>query len=99
MRLFKRKKERPHEYSKRILDRIINHCILMMWATYILAWFDKTEIAESLSTTIAASIIAVVVGYFIKATFENISKYTTAFGENIEVATEYAEDPEEEPEE
>lgn len=95
MKIFKKKKEKPNEYSKRILTRIINHCILMMWATYILAWFDKTEIAESLSTTIAASIIAVVVGYFIKSTFENISKYTTAFGENLPLTA----DPEEEQEE
>ena len=71
------------EYSKRLLKIIIAHSIGMMWATYILAWFGKTEIAEALSKTIASEIIAVAVGYLIKSTIENISKYTTAFGENV----------------
>ena len=54
-----------------------------MWASYGLAWFGKTEIAETLSKTIATSIIAVVVGYLAKSVVENISKYTDAFGKNI----------------
>ena len=68
----------------------------MMWATYILAWFGKTEIAESLSKTIATSIIAVVIGYLVKSAFENISKYTTAFGENYQPAVEDKENKEDE---
>lgn len=74
------RKKSETEYSKRLLDRIINHSIFMMWATYILAWFGKTEVAETLSKTIATSIIAVVVGYLAKSVIENISKNTNAFG-------------------
>ena len=55
----------------------------MMWATYGLAYLGREEIAEALSKTIVTSIIAIVVGYLVKSVFENISKYTTAFGENI----------------
>lgn len=86
------KKIKDKEYSKRLLTRITNHCILMMWATYILAWFGRTEIAESLSKTIATSIIAVVIGYLAKSVFENISKYTTAFGQNCPVLEESEEE-------
>ena len=81
-------KKREKEYSKRLLDRIVNSSMLMLWGTYILAWFDKTEIAETLSKTIATSIIAVVVGYLAKSVIENISKYTTAFNKNINTDTD-----------
>lgn len=76
------KKESDKEYSKRLLSKITNHTLLMMWGTYVLAWFDKIEIAETLSKTIATSIIAVVVGYLAKSVIENISKNTDAFGKN-----------------
>lgn len=79
----KKKNRKDKEYSKRMLTKIINNSIIMMWATYILAWFGKTDIAETLSKTIATSIIAVVVGYLAKSVIENISKNTTAFGENV----------------
>lgn len=71
------------EYAKRMLTFIIRNCILMMWASYILAYLGMTEIAETLSSTIADAMIGISIGYFAKSTFENISKYTTAFGENI----------------
>lgn len=73
---------RDSEYSKRLLTKIINHSLFMMWGTYVLAWYGKTEIAETLSKTIAASIIAVVVGYLTKSVIENISKHTDTFGKN-----------------
>ncbi|MDD5021800.1 MAG: hypothetical protein PHR82_06715 [Endomicrobiaceae bacterium] len=77
------KERREKEYSKRLLNRIITHSILMLWATYGLAYLGREEIAETLSKTIVTSIIAIVVGYLVKSVFENISKYTTAFGDNI----------------
>lgn len=75
-------KKRDKEYSKRLLTKIVNNSILMMWGTYVLAWFGRTEIAEALSKTIATSIIAVVVGYLAKSVIENISKHTDTFGKN-----------------
>lgn len=86
--------KREKEYSKRLLNRIVNSSILMLWATYILAWFDKTEIAETLSKTIVTSVIAVVVGYLAKSVIENISKNTTAFGDNINQKTDSVIDTE-----
>ena len=80
--------KREKEYSKRLLTRIVNSSILMMWGTYVLAWYGKTEIAETLSKTIAASIIAVVVGYLAKSVIENISKHTDTFGKNDKVNIE-----------
>lgn len=80
--------KREKEYSKRLLTRIVNSSILMMWGTYVLAWYGKTEIAETLSKTIAASIIAVVVGYLAKSVIENISKHTDTFGKNDKVSIE-----------
>lgn len=81
-------KKREAEYSKRLLNRIINSSILMMWATYVLAWCGKTEVAETLSKTIATSIIAVVVGYLAKSVIENISKHTDTFGKNNNITYE-----------
>lgn len=73
------KDKREKEYSKRLLTKILNHSVLMMWGTYILAWFGKEEIAESLSKTIATSIIAIIVGYLTKSVIENVSKNTDIF--------------------
>lgn len=75
-------KKKDKEYSKRLLNRIVNNSILMMWASYILAFLGMTQIAETLSSTIASTIIAVVVGYLVKSTVENISKYTNIFDKN-----------------
>lgn len=84
-RFFKNISEKlEKEYSKRLLDKIVDNSLLMMWGTYILAWCGKADIAETLSKTIAASIIAVVVGYLAKSVIENISKHTDTFGRNID---------------
>lgn len=76
-------KKREKEYSKRMLTKIVNNSLLMMWASYILAYIGRVDIAETLSKTIASSVIAIAIGYFAKSAVENISKNTTAFGENI----------------
>lgn len=70
-----RKNETEKEYSKRMLDRVLSNCMLMMWCSYILAAFDKISIAESLSETIATVIVGAVVSYFVSKTFENVNKY------------------------
>ena len=77
--------KKDKEYSKRLLNRIVNNSLLMMWASYILAFLGMTQIAETLSSTIASTIIAVVVGYLVKSTIENISKYTNVFEKKSDV--------------
>ena len=69
------KEEQALEYHKRLLNFIIINSIGMMWMSYVLAWFNHEKIAESLSNTVATSIVAVVIPYLITKTIENVSKY------------------------
>ena len=62
-------------YSKIAINFILINSILMMWCSYILAWNDKIEIAEALSSTIADVIVGTIVCYLCTKTVENISKY------------------------
>ncbi len=63
------------EYHKRLLNFIVVNSIIMMYLSYILAWFGKVDIAEDLSKTIVTAVIGVVIPYLITKTVENISKY------------------------
>ena len=75
-KVFKKiKSHRSAEYHKRMLNLILFNSIGMMWCSYVLAWFGRMEIAESLSETIATVIVGVTIPYFITKTIENISKY------------------------
>ena len=53
-------------------------CILnglaWVWCSYILAYLDKMQIAESLSQVAVTEIIGVVLSYAIKSLVENLSK-------------------------
>ncbi len=46
-----------------------------IWCSYILAFLDKTQIAESLSNTVCTIVIGQMVGYLLTKTVENIFKY------------------------
>lgn len=69
------KKRKPQEYHKRLLNFILINSIGMMWCSYVLAWFGKAEIAETLSKTVTTAIVGVVIPYLITKTIENVSKY------------------------
>lgn len=45
-----------------------------VWCSYILAFLDKMQIAESLSQVAVTQIIGVVLAYAIKSAIENLSK-------------------------
>lgn len=75
VKMFKLFKIKKTEYHKKILTFILVNAIAMMWCSYILAWFGRTDIAESLSETVTTSIVGVVIPYFVTKTIENISKY------------------------
>ena len=45
-----------------------------VWCSYILAYLDKMQIAESLSQVAVTEIIGVVLAYAIKSLVENLSK-------------------------
>ena len=85
VKLFLRRtrKRRDKEFSKRIINRIVTCCLFFMFLSYVLAWFGKVEIAESLSVAIATTTIVTCIGYMGKSTIENLSKYTDTFGNNL----------------
>ncbi len=45
-----------------------------VWCSYVLAYLDKAQIAESLSQVAVTEIIGVVLAYCIKSAIENLSK-------------------------
>lgn len=65
--IFKSKKE---TFTKRWVSRLLWFGCVWITLSYILAFFDKMQIAESLSTTVASVIIATILGYLCKSFFE-----------------------------
>lgn len=62
-------------YAKIAINFVLINSILMMWCSYILAWFDKISIAEALSSTVADVIVGTIIAYLCTKTIENVSKY------------------------
>lgn len=62
---------------KRIVWVCLANGISWVWCSYILAWFGKSQIAESLSQIALAEIIGVVLVYALKSVLENLSKNNT----------------------
>ena len=60
------------------MKRVIWICLVMgfawVWCSYILAYLDHPQIAESLSQVAVTEIIGVVLAYSIKSAVENLSK-------------------------
>ena len=60
------------------MKRVIWVCLLngfaWVWCSYLLAYLDKMQIAESLSQVAVTEIIGVVLAYAIKSAVENLSK-------------------------
>lgn len=69
--------------TKLIVWFLLANSVLWVWCSYILAWYGREDIAEALSKVVVTEVIAVFATYAVKALFENISKNTTAFGENV----------------
>lgn len=85
---YSKKQKKPVEYHKKLLTFIIINSVLMMWCSYILAWYGKAQIAEALSTTVATTIVGVTIPYLITKVIENVNKYgsrlnKTALEQNI----------------
>lgn len=79
-------------YAKIAINFILINSVLMMWCSYILAWFDKVSIAETLSSTVADVIIGTIIAYLCSKTIENVSKYGSRLNgttvEELEAPTE-----------
>lgn len=64
-------------FMKILVFVVVTHGLVMVTLSYILAFMDKIQIAESLSQTVVQEIIAPVTIYGITKTVENVSKYNT----------------------
>lgn len=62
-------------FMKVVTFMIVFHGLTMVTLSYILAFMDKIQIAESLSQTVVTEIIAPFTVYGITKTVENVSKY------------------------
>ena len=62
-------------FMKLITFVVIMHGLTMVTLSYILAFMDKMQIAESLSQTVVTEIIGPFTVYGITKTIENVSKY------------------------
>ena len=56
------------------------HSTIWVYMSYILAFRGAEDIAESLSRVIVTEIIAVLLGYMIKAVVENVFKHNEFIG-------------------
>ena len=66
--------------SKKIIWLLTINAILWIWCSYILAWFDKVQIAESLSSNVCSVVIGQTLGYLITNCVSNIFRYNPKFG-------------------
>lgn len=62
------------ETMKRVIWVCLLNGIAWVWCSYILAYMDKVQIAESLSQVAVTEIIGVVLAYAVKSAVENLSK-------------------------
>lgn len=62
------------ETMKRVVWACVVNGFAWIWCSYILAWLDKVQIAETLSTAAVTEIIGAVLAYGLKSLVENLSK-------------------------
>lgn len=60
--------------TKKVIWVCLINGFAWVWCSYILAYLDKMQIAESLSQVAVTEIIGVVLAYCIKSAVENLSK-------------------------
>ena len=70
----KRSGRRKPETMKLVIWVCLLNGIAWVWCSYLLAWMDKLQIAESLSQVAVTEIIGVVLASAIKSAVENLSK-------------------------
>lgn len=67
--------------------------VAWVWCSYLLAWLDHPQIAESLSQVAVTEIIGVVLAYAIKSSIENLSKHNNWPDKGGPVETVPEDDP------
>lgn len=67
----------PQTTTKRALRLLLINGVLWVWCSYILAFLDKTVIAETLSQVAITEILGAYLVYALKSLFENLSMHNT----------------------
>lgn len=70
----KKKVDLFETYTKTMVTIIMIIALIDLQITYVLAYFDKIQIAETLSTAIVTEIIGVIAVYMLKAFFETFAE-------------------------
>lgn len=70
----KREEKKRTETMKKVVWVCLGNGFAWVWCSYILAYLDKMQIAESLSQVAVTQIIGVVLVYGLKSAIENLSK-------------------------
>ena len=93
-----RKGETPEKMAttKKIIWICLANGFVWVWCSYILAYLDKPQIAESLSQAAVTEIVGVVLAYCIKSAVENLSK-NNKWPDKPETTSEGPEPEREEP--
>lgn len=87
----KKKKETPGAFanalaktlattSKQLVWVYAINSVLWIWCSYLLAFMNKGQIAETLSSTVCTIVIGQLAFYLVTSTVENIFKYNDIFG-------------------
>ncbi|WP_288785411.1 hypothetical protein [uncultured Bacteroides sp.] len=71
---FVNRRRKKAETTKSVIWVCLINGFAWVWCSYILAYLDKMQIAESLSQVAVTEIIGVVLAYCIKSAVENLSK-------------------------
>ena len=78
--------------SKKLVWFLIINAVVWIYCSYLLAWFGREQIAESLSTTVCSTILGAMITYLTTSTIQNISKYNPKVGGTpIDCSTNYEE--------
>lgn len=65
-----KRSENKRTYSKRMVKAIMYVALIDLQFSYFLAFLGREQIAETLSSDICTTIIAIGLGYFLKSFFE-----------------------------
>lgn len=74
LRAGRAEKKKKMETTKKVVWICLVNGFIWVWCSYVLAYLDKPQIAESLSQVAVTEIIGVVLAYCIKSSVENLSK-------------------------
>ena len=78
--LRKKRERKPKTYTKIVVGWLLTMAVIWVTWSYVLATFQlcvygNTDLLESLSERVCETIIAAVLGYFLKSSVENVSQY------------------------